>query len=246
MHKQVMKKLLPLLVFFLGLAAFLLGVPANLLAVGSQKPYHLVVLGDPHLPGKFLAEKEALLRTINSWADVKLVVAVGDICEDLGTAKEYAAAQRFFSRLVKPLILIPGNHDYIYADIKRPDGKRIKGTAAARRKKLSVFKNKFGMPAIYQTKLAGKYQLIFLATDDLQSGQLARISRKQLAWRRIWRLEAAVRAHIHRLCFRPDHQCPGAFGSGPQTHDARTDRISAHCGSSCRDCLEAERNISRG
>ena len=190
MQKQVMKKLLPLLVFFLGLAAFLLGVPANLLAAGSQKPYHLVVLGDPHLPGKFLAEKEALLRTINSWADVKLVVAVGDICEDLGTAKEYAAAQRFFSRLVKPLILIPGNHDYIYADIKRPGGKRIKGTAAARRKKLSVFKNKFGMPAIYQTKPAGKYQLIFLATDDLQSGQLARISRKQLAW-----LRAELQSH---------------------------------------------------
>ena len=88
--------------------------PASLLSSGGQTPYQLVVLGDPHLPGKFLTEKEAVLRTINAWPDVTLVVAVGDICEDLGTEKEYSAARQFFNKLAKPFVAIPGNHDFIY------------------------------------------------------------------------------------------------------------------------------------
>ena len=187
---KAITKFLPRLVIFLGLAAWLLGLPANLLAAGSQAPYHLVVLGDPHLPGKFLAEKEAVIRTINSWPDVKLVVAVGDICEDLGTPKEYAAAKQFFGKLTKPLVLIPGNHDFIYEDVKMPDGKRIKGAASSRRKKLARFQKTFGMPAIYQSKLVDNYHLIFLATDDLQSNQSARISPQQLAW-----LRAELKSH---------------------------------------------------
>ncbi|MDD2900868.1 MAG: metallophosphoesterase [Syntrophales bacterium] len=164
--------------------AWLLSGSGHLLSAGSQTPHHLVVLGDPHIPGKFLPEKEAVIRTINSWPDVKLVVAVGDICEDLGTEPEYAAAKQFFGRLAKPWVLIPGNHDFIYEDVKMPDGKRIKGAPSARQKKLARFQKSFGIPAIYQSKLVDNYLLIFLATDDRQSDQLARISPKQLAWLR--------------------------------------------------------------
>jgi Icc protein len=172
-----------------GLAAILLGAPANLLSLPGPSSYHLVVLGDPHLPGKFLTEKEAVIRTINSWPDVNLVVAVGDICEDLGTEQEYAAARQFFRQLAKPFVPVPGNHDFIYDDIKEPNGKKIKGTASARQKKLAIFQKTFGVPALYHSQAVDNYQLIFLATDDLQSDQLARISPPQLAW---------LRSELHR------------------------------------------------
>ncbi len=178
------KKYFLSLVILVGLAALLLGVPANLLSSGGQTPYHLVVLGDPHIPGKFLKEKEAVIRTISSWSDVKLVVAVGDICEDVGTEKEYSAARQFFNKLAKPFVPIPGNHDFIYEDFKTLDGKRIKGSASGKENKLTLFQKTFGVPALYHSKLVENYQLIFLATDDLQSNQLTRISPKQLDWLR--------------------------------------------------------------
>lgn len=171
-------------VILIGLGVLLLGAPGNLLSAGGPTPYHLLVLGDPHLPGKFLAEKKAVIRNINSWPDIKLVVAVGDICQDLGTAKEYSAAKQFFNQLAKPFVPIPGNHDFIYADIKGPNGKRIKAAASEKHRKLALFQRTFGIPALYHSKLVANYLLIFLATDDLQSDQLTRISQKQLDWLR--------------------------------------------------------------
>ena len=64
------------------------------------------------------------------------------------------------------------------------DGKSIKGSASEKQKKLAIFQKTFGVPALYHSKLVGNYQLIFLATDDLQSDQLTRISSKQLDWLR--------------------------------------------------------------
>jgi hypothetical protein len=58
-----------------------------------DKPYHLVVLGDPHLPGKNIEAKERVIQNIISWDDVDMVIAVGDICEDRGTVEEYTAAR---------------------------------------------------------------------------------------------------------------------------------------------------------
>ena len=122
------KKIFLSCVILLGLAALLLGVPANLLSSGGQAPYHIVVLGDPHLPGKFLAEKEAVLRTINSWSDVALVVALGDICEDLGTEQEYAAARQFFDKLVKTICTDPGESRFYlcrYKNARRQKHQRV-------------------------------------------------------------------------------------------------------------------------
>ena len=185
------KRLLLLLVILVGLAGFFSGSQGNPLSAGALAPPHLVILGDPHLPGKFLGEKEKVLGTINSWSDVTLVVAVGDICEDLGTEKEYAAAKLVFSRLTKPYVPVPGNHDFIYDDIKRPNGKRMKGTAAEKQKKLARFQQTFALPALYHSKPVGNYQLIFLATDEVQSDQLTRLSPKQLDW-----LRAELKRHL--------------------------------------------------
>ena len=65
------------------------------LAGAEDRPYHrLVILGDPHLPGRLIEKKEKVIETINSWEDVDMVIAAGDICSDWGSDEEYQAAEK--------------------------------------------------------------------------------------------------------------------------------------------------------
>lgn len=174
---------------FFPVAVFLLafifpGSPGGHCAVAAEKGYHhLVVLGDPHLPGRHLAAKEQAIKTINSWNDVDAVVAVGDICEDRGTDEEYAAVKTFFARLDKPLLPVVGNHDFIYADNLDLKGKRSRAVTETRLLKLERFRSTFGLKEIFYSRYAGGYRLIFLSLDS--SGHLAEISQKQLEWLRL-------------------------------------------------------------
>ncbi|MBI5593458.1 MAG: metallophosphoesterase [Deltaproteobacteria bacterium] len=142
--------------------------------------HHLVVLGDPHLPGKNIEAKEHVIQNINSWDDVDMVIAVGDICEDRGTDEEYAAAGKFFGKLNKPLYPIAGNHDYIYEDTLNPNGNRVRARPYSSQAKLDRFKESFRLPTIYYDMTVGSYLLVFLSTD--QPDTLTRISEKQLEW----------------------------------------------------------------
>ncbi len=144
--------------------------------------HHIVVLADPHIPGRYLDEKNRVIDTINSWKDVSLVVAVGDITEALGTDGEYREVKQFFSRLAKPFIPIPGNHDYIYADTLTPIGKKRKADAYMREQKLTRFQKTFGLQDRYFTRTMGNYLLVFLATDNLHGHLLAAISDAQMLW----------------------------------------------------------------
>jgi len=169
--------LVALLVWFAGVR----GVPA----VASSDPvHHLVVLGDPHLPGRHLPAKQAVLRTINGWADVDRVVVLGDICEDRGTAEEYAFARQFFATLTAPTHLLAGNHDYIYEDGTSARGGRIRGGPDSRVAKLRRFREAFGLGEVYSSRREGPYLLVFLSTDHLLSPHLAQISGRQLDWLR--------------------------------------------------------------
>ncbi len=109
-----------------------LGIPASNEAAGDRTYHRLVILGDPHLPGKNIESKENVIQKINSWDDVDMVIAVGDICENLGTDNEYGAVKKFFGRLNRPLFPIAGNHDYIYSNFLSPQGKRVRAEAASR------------------------------------------------------------------------------------------------------------------
>ena len=141
--------------------------------------HHLVILGDPHLPGRDIEKKEQVLTTINSWDDVEMVVAVGDICADLGTDDEYQAAKTFFNKLYAPFFPIAGNHDYFYADEK---GQLLAGTSASQQEKLRKFRETFDLPSYYYSKYVGDYLLVFLSADH--SDFLAGMSDQQLAWLR--------------------------------------------------------------
>ena len=172
---------------FLSVLLFLLWIlPPGLAAAAASNPdraYHgIALIGDPHLPGKNLPEKEEVIRTINGWEDIDRVVVLGDICKETGTAAEYTFAKEFFNRLHKPIRLIAGNHDYIYEDAMNIEGRRVKALPASRRMKLARFVQNFGMKEVYGEERLGNYMLIYLSTDDLETGHLAKLSEDRVAW----------------------------------------------------------------
>lgn len=150
----------------------------------AEKAYHhVVVLGDPHLPGKHLAHKERVRRTINSWPDVDLVIAVGDICDEYGTEAEFTAARAFFAKLDKPLAVIAGNHDVLYTTPSWPGGGGYQpASPATREAKLALFRRTFGLAEHWYSRDLGGYLLLFLSTD--REGFAAGMSEPQLAWLR--------------------------------------------------------------
>jgi 3',5'-cyclic AMP phosphodiesterase CpdA len=160
----------------------------------DERAHHVVVLGDPHLPGRHLPAKQAVLRTINGWTDVDRVVVLGDICEDRGTAEEYAFARQFFAALTAPTHFLVGNHDYIYEDGTTARGGRIRGSPSSRAEKLRRFREAFGLNEVYSSRRVGNYLLVFLSTDHLLSPHLTQISARQLEW---------LRAELHRRSATP-------------------------------------------
>lgn len=174
---------LPLLALLLLVAAALVAFTGRCPEQAARDSVHLVVLGDPHLPGKHLAHKEQVRHTINSWRDVDLVVAVGDICDEYGTPDEYRQARSYFARLNKPLALITGNHDYIYETPSWPGGGGYKlATRAVQEEKLALFRHTFRLSTLSHSRLVGGYLLIFLSADHERYP--AGVSEAQMTWLR--------------------------------------------------------------
>ncbi len=167
--------------FLKTLGALVLGalLPRAATARASAAPHHLVVLGDMHLPGSNLAVKEKVLQTINTWSDVEAVAAVGDLCEEDGSPREYRALKDFFAPLKKPLLPVVGNHDFIYSWFKK-GSKSVRGDAESREGRLRSFRETFGLASVYYSRIVGDYALIFLSTDS--PGHLAEISPAQTDW----------------------------------------------------------------
>ena len=169
MKRRAAAAALPLLLILLGNAW-----------AGPRGYSRLVVLSDPHLPGRLIPEKNKVLDTVNGWDDVDGVALTGDITASRGTKEEYAFAKGFFARLKKPLFPITGNHDYIYDAV--PDGKTRKGSPEARQAKLQLFQDTFGLPGLHYEKRFGRYLCLFISDDDLESGYLTQMSSGALAW----------------------------------------------------------------
>jgi len=143
---------------------------------------HVVVLGDPHYPGKYPENKEAVIRSINGWPDVALVAVVGDLNEDIGRPTEYEAAKAFFSNLQKPVVFVVGNHDYWYEDTKGEGNQRVMAGAQTRQEKLDRFRAAFEMKDLYYSKRFGGYLLVFLSADHLTSRDFTEMSSAQVEW----------------------------------------------------------------
>ncbi len=150
--------------------------------IEAENYYHLVILGDPHLPGKEPEIKRLVVDTINLWNDVTGVVVLGDICSTAGIQEEYDYAQKFFSTLKKTMYFINGNHDYRYIWDAQTQRHRT-AYKEIQIKKLEQFKKTFiHRPDPYYLEKIGGYLLIFLAVDKIESEYLATISEKQMNW----------------------------------------------------------------
>ncbi len=143
--------------------------------------YHrLVILGDPHLPGRMVEKKEAVRETINSWNDVDMVIAVGDICSDWGSDEEYRLAKDFFNKFNKPFFPIAGNHDYIYQTPAGTEGGLAVAPREIQEAKLKKLQETFNLPGYFYSKTVGTYRLIFLSSDHVDF--LSGMTEQQLAW----------------------------------------------------------------
>jgi len=149
---------------------------------------HIVVLGDPHLPGKHPQMKEEILEHINEWKDVDMVVAMGDLCSKTGTVEEYTYIKTYFAKLKKPLSVITGNHDFIYMDELDSNDKLQHASKEIQEAKLKRFQTTFNLPKLYYNMIKGPYLLLFLSADD--PNHLAELSKEQLAW-----LEKELQSH---------------------------------------------------
>lgn len=176
---------------WLGLDSFLSAKAST--TFGKSGYYRIVVLGDPHLPvrerevknadkrQRILDAKDDVIEDINAWEDVNEVTVLGDIAAQFGVDTEYTYAEEYFSRLIKPVNIISGNHDYVYEDDFSPEGKFVYGDAASRERKLDRFKEIFGLDCLYYSQQAGPYQLIYLAPDSL-GRHLTEIGEEQINW----------------------------------------------------------------
>lgn len=153
----------------------------------------ILILSDAHLPfvprenpnpakeQRIMAAKQSIIADINAWDDVGRIVATGDLLGSYGTEAEYAAARAFFGKLNKPVFAIAGNHDYIYIG-RDPEFRFIRGDAAERKAKLERFKQAFNQQQLYYTEESGRYLLVFLSTDSLDSKVLCQFSSPQMSW----------------------------------------------------------------
>ena len=149
-----------------------------------QKEYfRMVVLGDPHLPGNRPEAKKAVINEINSWKDVDFVAVVGDLTQTTGTANEYAYAKKILAGVKAPLLLVNGNHDYVFSDSEYVNNGVFKiTTSEERNQKLDRFMKTFDMQELSYSKNIGRYHLIFLSLDSLDGKTYARLSEERLKW----------------------------------------------------------------
>lgn len=140
----------------------------------------LVILGDPHLPGRMIEKKEAVRETINSWEDVEMVIAVGDITSDYGSDEEYSAAKSFFSLFKKPFFPIAGNHDYIYETPENRESGLVVAKRPVQDEKLKKFTAAFNLQSHFYSKSVAGFHLIFLSSDHEEF--LSGMSPEQLAY----------------------------------------------------------------
>lgn len=158
--------------------------------------YRIVVLGDPHLPSRMrehpsvaarqriMDAKNAAIDDVNAWDDVGQINVVGDIVAQFADDEEYAYCKTYFDRCKKPVYFITGNHDYIYNNSFSSDMHFVSANAIIRQQKLERFKETWGLPEVFYMQKHGKYLLVYLSVDSLDSSYLAAMSKRQLDWLR--------------------------------------------------------------
>jgi 3',5'-cyclic-AMP phosphodiesterase len=173
--------------------AILLNISSAENQITGKDYYRIVVLGDPHLPFKYLKitdekkqkkiidEKENAIKDINSWKDADLAVAVGDITGETGSDSEYDYAKNFFKKLNVQVLPITGNHDFTY-QTETKNNKLVHGTVETAFQKLKKFETTFGLENISYTREISNYFLVFLSADKVDGKHQVELTKKSLSF----------------------------------------------------------------
>ncbi|MBF0547932.1 MAG: metallophosphoesterase [Candidatus Riflebacteria bacterium] len=150
---------------------------AEQISAAEKKGYfHIVLLADPHFPGRITSKKEEVLKRIATWEDVDFAVILGDLCEISGTPSEYKSAAHFLDMLQKPFFPISGNHDCFFSNYFSP------ASPSDREKKIQLFMETFQLPQMFDEIELPNQNLFFLSVDSLTSHYYTAISEPQLDW----------------------------------------------------------------
>lgn len=148
--------------------------------VKVERPgYTLAILSDLHVKKSNLEMLNRAVEIINGMPGISGVALLGDLCEIVGSPKEYEIAKSVVSRFGKPVMAIPGNHDVIYATkmVRQGDElKKVRATEKVMTMKLDRFKENFGQKRIRFSKKISGHLLVFLPVDALGAKGIATIS----------------------------------------------------------------------
>lgn len=142
--------------------------------------YTLAVISDLHVRKGNMASLKKAVETVNSLPEVSSVAILGDICEKVGSARELNLAADLVKTFSDPVMAVPGNHDFIYKDEVKKNGKKERGTKAGQKQKLENFKDAFGQKGIRFSRKVGGHLLVFLPIDARGQKPLAQLSKSTL------------------------------------------------------------------
>jgi Icc protein len=178
-------------------------LPAALAQEQVPRDYkRIVIISDAHYPSKSnrfthsaqwrqrVTNKQQAAHDINNWQDVDLLTFTGDMVALTGSEYEREIAKSYVDSYTHPKVVIPGNHEFTYKDIRKANGKLVHASLPAQKEKLQAFQKDFGLRDLYSARRLQGYELIFLATEPVTGKHLCELSSKQLTW-----LEKKLIAH---------------------------------------------------
>ncbi len=138
--------------------------------------WSMAIMADLHVCAENLPVLRRSVQSVNSLTGVFAVALVGDLCKRTGTPRELELAAHLVDSFADPVFAVPGNHDFMYKDETKADGKMARGTPAGKRKKLENFRKAMKQPGIRFAKKVGGHLLVFLPVDACNSKPLCTLS----------------------------------------------------------------------
>jgi hypothetical protein len=150
------------------------------IAPAENPSYTLAVFSDLHVSKSNLKMLAKVAETIKAMDTVNEVAILGDISEEIGNSEERTLAVETVGKFGKPILAIPGNHDVIYANKLKANGKKARASAEVMTSKLKKFADAYDQDDIRFSKKVAGHLLIFLPIDALNARSIAAISGESL------------------------------------------------------------------
>lgn len=154
--------------------------PASGQDAGFNDPFTMAVVSDLHCSDENLKMCLTAFQSINAMKNVRLTAILGDICERIGSPKEYKKAEKLLSFLTMPFLAVLGNHDFRSADELSEDDKKVKASKSLKLLKQKRFMNKYKQKKLRFAKKKGGHLLVFLPVDSVESKSIVALSDKTL------------------------------------------------------------------